>query len=64
MIVTPYGIAAVAILMALAPTTQIRLPVAGVVFCILFLDWLAILAAHVIVRWLGPLLLLPALSSG
>jgi hypothetical protein len=57
MIVTPYGIAAVTILMALAPTTQIKLTVAGVVLFILFLDWLAMLAAHVIVRWLGPLLL-------
>jgi multiple antibiotic resistance protein len=39
-IVTPYGIAAVTILMALAPTTEIRLMLAGVVYFILFLDWL------------------------
>jgi small neutral amino acid transporter SnatA (MarC family) len=64
MIVTPYGIAAVTILMALAPTTQIRLTVAGVVFFILFLDWLAMLAARVIVRWLGPLLLLLGVVLG
>jgi len=64
MIVTPYGIAAVTILMALAPTTQIRLMVAGVVFFILFLDWLAMLAAHIIVRWLGPLLLLLGVVLG
>jgi multiple antibiotic resistance protein len=32
--------------------------VAGTVFFILFLDWLAMLTAHIIVRWLGPLLLL------
>jgi multiple antibiotic resistance protein len=58
MIVTPYGIAAVTILMALARTTRIKLTVAGAVLFILFLDWLAMLAAHVIVRWLGPVLLL------
>jgi multiple antibiotic resistance protein len=55
-IVTPYGIAAVIILMALAPDTETSLMVAGAVYAILFLDWLAMLAAHVIVRWLGPLL--------
>jgi multiple antibiotic resistance protein len=57
-IVTPYGIAAVIILTALAPTTEIRLMVAGVVYSILFLDWLAMLVAHIIVRWFSPLLLL------
>ena len=44
-IVTPYGIAAVIILISLAPTTEIRLMVAGVVYFILFLDWLAMLVA-------------------
>jgi len=57
-IVTPYGIAAVTILVTLAPTTEIGAMVAGVVYLILFIDWLAMLAAHVIVRWLGPLLML------
>ena len=57
MIVTPYGIAAVTILM-------FRLTVAGAVFFILFLDWLAMLAAHVIVRWLGPLFLLLGVVLG
>jgi multiple antibiotic resistance protein len=64
MIVTPYGIAAVTILMALARTTQIKLTVAGAVLFILFLDWLAMLAAHVIVRWLGPVLLLLGVVLG
>jgi multiple antibiotic resistance protein len=64
MIVTPYGIAAVTILMALARTTQTKLTVAGAVFFILFLDWLAMLAAHVIVRWLGPVLLLLGVVLG
>lgn len=57
-IVTPYGIAAVIILIALAPDAATSLLVAAAVYSILFLDWLAMLAAHVIVRWLGPLLLL------
>jgi multiple antibiotic resistance protein len=63
-IVTPYGIAAVTILMALAPDTNTSLLVAGIVYFILFLDWLAMLAAHVIVRWLGPLLLLVGVVLG
>jgi multiple antibiotic resistance protein len=63
-IVTPYGIAAVTILVALAPTTEIALMLAGVVYFILFLDWLAMLAAHVIVRCLGPLLLLLGVVLG
>jgi multiple antibiotic resistance protein len=63
-IVTPYGIAAVIILIALAPTTEIRLMVAGVVYFILFLDWLAMLVAHIVVRWFSPLLLLLGVVLG
>jgi hypothetical protein len=43
---------------ALAPTTEIRLMLAGVVYSILLLDWLAMLVAQVVVRWFSPLLLL------
>jgi multiple antibiotic resistance protein len=63
-IVTPYGIAAVIILTALAPTTEIRLMVAGVAYSILFLDWLAMLVAHIVVRWFSPLLLLLGVILG
>ena len=63
-IVTPYGIAAVIILTALAPTTEIRLMVVGVVYSILFLDWLAMLVAHIVVRWFSPLLLLLGVILG
>jgi multiple antibiotic resistance protein len=63
-IVTPYGIAAVTILITLAPTIQTAVMVAGVVYFILFLDWLAMLGAHVIVRWLGPVLLLVGVVLG
>jgi len=63
-IVTPYGIAAVIILISLAPTTEIRLMVAGVVYFVLFLDWLAMLVAHTIVRWFNPLLLLLGVILG
>jgi multiple antibiotic resistance protein len=63
-IVTPYGIAAVTILIALAPTKEISLMIAGVVYFILFLDWLAMLVAHMIVRWLSPLLLLLGVVLG
>ncbi|MBR0708370.1 hypothetical protein JQ603_17865 [Bradyrhizobium liaoningense] len=61
---TPYGIAAVIILMAFAPDTKTNLLVACVAYFILFLDWLAMLAAHVLVRWLGPLLLLLGVILG
>ena len=63
-IVTPYGIAAVIILISLAPTTESRFMVAGVVYFILFLDWLAMLVAHTIVRWFNPLLLLLGVILG
>ncbi len=63
-IVTPYGIAAVIILISLAPTTEIRFMVVGVVYFILFLDWLAMLVAHTIVRWFNPLLLLLGVILG
>jgi len=63
-IVTPYGIAAVIIFISLAPTTEIRLMVAGVVYFILFLDWLAMLVAHIVVRWFNPLLLLLGVILG
>jgi multiple antibiotic resistance protein len=63
-IVTPYGIAAVTILVTLAPTIEIGLMVAGAVYVILFLDWLAMLGAHLIVRWFGPLLLLLGVVLG
>jgi len=51
-IVTPYGLAAVTVLITLAPTTEISLMLTGVVYLILFLDWFAMLTAHA--RWLGP----------
>jgi len=63
-IVTPYGIAAVIILISLAPTTEIRFMVVGVVYFILFLDWLAMLVAHIVVRWFNPLLLLLGVILG
>ena len=50
--------------MALAPTTEIRLMLAGVVYFILFLDWLAMLGAHIVVRWFSPLLLLIGVVLG
>jgi len=63
-IVTPYGLAAVTVLITLAPTIEISLMLTGVVYFILFLDWLAMLTAHIIVRWLGPLLMLLGVILG
>jgi multiple antibiotic resistance protein len=63
-IVTPYGLAAVIVLITLAPTSEISLMLTGVVYFILFLDWLAMLTAHIIVRWLGPLLMLLGVILG
>jgi len=50
--------------MALAPTTEIRLMLAGVAYFILFLDWLAMLGANMAVRWFSPLLLLIGVVLG
>ena len=36
----------------------------GVVYFILLLDWLAMLAAHIVVRWFSPLLLLLGVVLG
>jgi small neutral amino acid transporter SnatA (MarC family) len=38
--------------------------VAGVVYFILFLDWLAMFVAHIVVRWFDPLLLLLGVILG
>ena len=38
--------------------------VVGVVYSILFLDWLAMLVAHIVVRWFSPLLLLLGVVLG
>jgi small neutral amino acid transporter SnatA (MarC family) len=37
---------------------------AGVVYFILFLDWLAMLGANIVVRWFSPLLLLIGVVLG
>jgi small neutral amino acid transporter SnatA (MarC family) len=64
-IVTPYGIAAIIIFIALAQDDgALRLTVAGVTFSILLMDWLAMLFAHVILRWFGPVLQVFAVVLG
>ena len=56
-IVTPYGIAAIIIFMALAGDDwEAKATVAGVALLILALDWASMLFAHVILRWLGTVL--------
>jgi multiple antibiotic resistance protein len=62
--VTPYGIAAVIILIALAPDLRTSMMVAGAVYAMLLLDWLAMVTAHVVLRWVGPLLLLVGVVLG
>jgi len=53
-IVTPYGIAAVIVFVALAQDNlAIKLVVAEVVAAILFLDWVAMLFADAILKWMG-----------
>ena len=64
-IVTPYGIAAIIIFIALAGDDgAMKLTVAGVALAILLMDWLAMLFAHVILRWLGPILQVFAVVLG
>jgi len=55
-IVTPYGVAAVIIFTAIAPDVTASGLVLGLVLLVLALDWLAMLFAHTVVRWLGPML--------
>lgn len=55
-IVTPYGIAAVIIFMALAPDITSTGMISGLVLLVLALDWVAMLFAHSVVRWLGGVL--------
>jgi multiple antibiotic resistance protein len=64
-IVTPYGIAAVIVFAALAQHDYaVKLVVGGVVLLILALDWLAMLFAETILRWLGPVLQVFAVVLG
>ena len=64
-IVTPYGIAAVIVFAALAQDDYaVKLVVGSVVLVILTLDWLAMLFAETILRWLGPVLQVFAVVLG
>lgn len=64
-IVTPYGIAATIVFMALAGDDMVgKAMVAGVVLVILLLNWLAMLFAHVILTWLGTALQVVAAVLG
>lgn len=64
-IVTPYGIAAVIIFVSLAEGDHAaQLVIAGLVAVILLLDWLAMLAAHAILRRAGTALQILAVVLG
>ncbi|MGE0419188.1 MAG: MarC family protein [Acetobacteraceae bacterium] len=64
-IVTPYGVAAVIIFTALAQQHwDAELALAGIVAAILLLDWITMLFAHVILRYLGPALQIFAVVLG
>jgi multiple antibiotic resistance protein len=52
-IVTPYGIAAVMIFITLAPDGTTTGIIAGLVLLVLVLDWVTMLFAHRVIRWLG-----------
>jgi multiple antibiotic resistance protein len=64
-IVTPYGIAAIIIFVALAQHNEaLKLTVAGVTLAILLMDWVAMLFAHVVLKWLGAVLQVFAVVLG
>jgi multiple antibiotic resistance protein len=64
-IVTPYGIAATIVFIALAgDDISAKLIVGGVVLLILAVDWLAMIFAHVLLRWLGTVLQVFAVVLG
>ena len=63
-VVTPYGIAAVIVFATLARQDSEKLVVAGIVLLLLALDWLAMLFADAIVRWIGTVLQVFAVVLG
>jgi multiple antibiotic resistance protein len=64
-IVTPYGIAAVIVFVALAQDDlTLKLMVAEVIAAILILDWLAMLFANAILKWMGTVLQVFAVVLG
>jgi len=64
-VVTPYGIATVIIFMALAAGDRAtQAMVMGLVLLILALDWVAMLFAHAVLRWLGPALQISGVVLG
>jgi multiple antibiotic resistance protein len=63
-IVTPYGIAATIVFVALAEDLATKLMVGGVVAAILAVDWLAMIYAHAILRWAGTTLQILAVVLG
>jgi len=64
-IVTPYGIAAVIVFVALAQDDlSLKWTVASVTAAILLLDWVAMLFAHAILKWMGTALQVLAVVLG
>jgi multiple antibiotic resistance protein len=64
-IVTPYGIAAVIVFVALAQDDlSLKMTVAAVTAAILILDWVAMLFAHAILKWMGTALQVLAVVLG
>lgn len=64
-VVTPYGIAAVIIFMTLAEgDMSAQAVISGQVLLILLLDWLAMVFAHVVLRYLGTVLQIFAVVLG
>jgi multiple antibiotic resistance protein len=64
-IVTPYGIAAIIVFVALAQDDgALKLAIVEVAAFILLLDWLAMLFAHAILKWLGVVLQVFAVVLG
>jgi multiple antibiotic resistance protein len=64
-IVTPYGVAAVIVFATLAQDDyELKLMVAGVVLVILAMDWLAMLFADAILKWVGTTLQVFAVVLG
>jgi multiple antibiotic resistance protein len=64
-IVTPYGIAAIIVFVALAQGDgALRIMIAEVAALILAIDWLAMIFAHAILKWLGTALQILAVVLG
>lgn len=53
-IVTPYGVGVLIVFVAYAPDARVKLSILGIALAIMVIDLLAMLSAHRLIKWVGP----------